>query len=132
MENAYISNTHIRLKPRPSEPGWSAAQISAAQATVILLERAVALPAGKTDLPWWSHLSVSHYGMATGISPSGNGSPSPSMWGGKFPVPVPVPANAHGGAFFPIPVLVEEFIPVGNPTGNLSPLEVQYLNINLN
>jgi hypothetical protein len=69
-------------------------------------------------------------GMATGISPSGNGSPSPSPRGGKFSVPVP--ADAHGGAFSPIPVPVGEFIPVGNPTGNLSPLELQYLKINLN
>jgi hypothetical protein len=60
--------------------------------------------------------------MATGISPSGNGIPSPSPWGQKFPIPVP--ANAHGGAFSPIPVPVREFIPVGNPAGNLSLLEV--------
>jgi hypothetical protein len=59
-------------------------------------------------------------GIATGIFPSGNGSPSPSPWGEKFPVP----ANAHGGAFSPIPVPIGEFIPVGNPAGNLSPLEV--------
>jgi hypothetical protein len=71
-----------------------------------------------------------YLGMATGISPSGNGFPSPSLRGQKFPVPVPV--NAHGGAFSPIPVPVGEFIPVGNPAGNLSPLEVQYLKINLN
>jgi hypothetical protein len=55
---------------------------------------------------------------------------------GDFPVgewlPIPVPANAYGGAFSPIPIPVEEFIPVGNPTGNLSPLEIQYLKINLN
>jgi hypothetical protein len=65
-----------------------------------------------------------------GISPSGNVSPSPSPRGEKFPVPVPV--NACGGAFSPIHVAVGEFIPVGNPTWNLSPLEVQYLKINLN
>jgi hypothetical protein len=68
--------------------------------------------------------------MAMGISPSRNGSPSPSPRGKKFTVPIP--ANAHGGAFSPIPVLVGEFIPVWNPAGNLSPLEVQYLKINLN
>jgi hypothetical protein len=45
-------------------------------------------------------------------------------------LPIPVPAKAHGGAFSPIPV--EEFIPTGNPARNLSPLEVQYLKINLN
>jgi hypothetical protein len=57
-----------------------------------------------------------------GISPSGNGFPSPSPRGQKFPVPVP--ANAHRGAFSPVPVPVGEFIPMGNPAGNLSPLEV--------
>jgi hypothetical protein len=75
-------------------------------------------------------MEVEQVGMATGISPSGNGFPSPSPRGQKFPVPVP--ANAHGGAFSPIPVPVGEFIPVGNPAGNLSPLEVQCLKINLN
>jgi hypothetical protein len=74
--------------------------------------------------------SQAEVGMATGISPSGNGSPSPSPRGGKFPIPVP--ANAHGEDFSPIPVPVGEFIPVGNPAGNLSPLKVQYLKINLN
>jgi hypothetical protein len=47
---------------------------------------------------------------------------------GDFPVgewlPIPVPANAHEGAFSPILVPVGEFILVGKPTGNLSPLEV--------
>jgi hypothetical protein len=57
-------------------------------------------------------------GMATGIFPSGNGSPSPSPRGEKFSVPVP--ANAHVGAFSPIPISVREFIPLGNPVGNLS------------
>jgi hypothetical protein len=45
---------------------------------------------------------------------------------------IPVLANAHGEAFSPIPIPVGEFIPVGNPAGNLSLLEVQYLKINLN
>jgi hypothetical protein len=69
-------------------------------------------------------------GMATGISPSGNASPSPSPRGEK--IPVSIPANAHGEGFSPIPVSVGKFIPVGNPAGNLSPLKVQYLKINLN
>jgi hypothetical protein len=56
--------------------------------------------------------------------------PIPSPRGQKFLVLVP--ANAHGGTFSPIPVPVGEFIPVGNPAGNLSPPEVQYLKINLN
>jgi hypothetical protein len=64
------------------------------------------------------------------ISPSGNGSPSPSPRGGKFPVPIL--ANAHEEASSPILVPVMEFIPMGNPVGNLSQLEVQYLKINLN
>jgi hypothetical protein len=59
----------------------------------------------------------------------GNGDFPVGEW---LPIPVPVPANACGGAFSPIPVPVGEFIPVGNPAGNLSPLEVQYLKINLN
>jgi hypothetical protein len=45
---------------------------------------------------------------------------------------ISVPANAHRGAFSPIPVPVGEFIPVGNLAGNLTPLEVQYSKINLN
>jgi hypothetical protein len=59
--------------------------------------------------------------MATGISPLGNGSPSLPLWGEKFPVP----ANAHEGAFSPVPA--GEFIPLGNLVGNLSLLEVQRL-----
>jgi hypothetical protein len=55
---------HIRLKPRPSGPGWSAEQISVAQATMIPLERTAAFPMGKTDLPWRSHLLVSHTSMS--------------------------------------------------------------------
>jgi hypothetical protein len=35
-----------------------------------------------------------------------------------------IPVNTRGGAFSPIPVPVGEFIPVGNPTVKLSPLEV--------
>jgi hypothetical protein len=66
--------------------------------------------------------TLSTLGMATGIFLSGNGSPSLSSRGEKFLVPVP--ANAHGGAFSPILVPVGEFIPVGNPTRNLSLLEV--------
>jgi hypothetical protein len=56
-----------------------------------------------------------------GDFPSGNG-----------PHPRPRPRNAHGGAFSHILVPVGEFIPVGNPVGNLSPLKIQYLKINLN
>jgi hypothetical protein len=57
----------------------------------------------------------------------GNGDFSIEEW-----LPIPIPANAHGEAFSPIPVPVGEFIPVGNPAGILSPLEVQYLKISLN
>jgi hypothetical protein len=78
----------------------------------------------------WRLSALPGVGTTTGISLSGNVSPSPQ--GEKFPVPVPIPVNACGGAFSPIHVAVGEFIPVGNPTGNLSPLEVQYLKINLN
>ena len=51
--------------------------------------------------------------MATGNSPSGDASPSPSPRGDKFPVPVP--AKANGEAFFPIPVPAWGKIPVGDP-----------------
>jgi hypothetical protein len=51
-------------------------------------------------------------GMATGNSPSGNGLPSPSPRGGKFPAPVP--ANARGERFLPIPVPERGIFPAGS------------------
>jgi hypothetical protein len=45
-------------------------------------------------------------------------------------IPRLVPANTHGKVFSPVPV--REFILVKNHAGNLSPLEIQYLKLNLN
>jgi hypothetical protein len=62
----------------------------------------------------------------------------PYAWQRGFPrrgmAPHPRPRHRERSrvAFSLIPVPVEEFIPVENPAGNLSPLEVQYLKINLN
>jgi hypothetical protein len=37
-------------------------------------------------------------------------------WGEKFHVLILVLADTHKGAFSPIPILVREFIPMGNPS----------------
>jgi hypothetical protein len=68
-------------------------------------------------------------GMATVISPW-EWLPIHVPAGAK--IPRPRPRECSQGAFSPIPVPVGKFIPVGNPARNLSPLEIQYLKINLN
>jgi len=57
---------------------------------------------GDHEGPWPRSVGALVYlEMATGNSPSGFVSPSPSPWGKIFPIPVP--AKAHGGRSLPIP-----------------------------